>query len=136
MSIKYLQPFLQVSFVWVLLGTFLSLLLSKGAQPEVALVWFLGFWALSIGNLFLLGKTVASLISLMSYSEKNEKTKKTLQFLLFAGMKFSCLGLFLLMLWHSKNAPKSAVFSGLGTLIVVPIGGGLLWSEKGKVQGA
>ena len=130
------KPFLIVAIVWC----FIAFLILFGVSKSVAgFVWLLGFWFLSVLDIFIIAKLVLSLLSFVSapsgpQTEVIGDSKKPIfltQIILWLVAKLVCLGLFGACLFLAgESAPKLGVFLGISTIIVVPLFGGLWWSYK------
>ena len=65
MSEGIVKPFAITAVAWLTLGSSLIYWLSE-TEIYSGVIWFFGIWITCIINLFLLGKTVASLLQMMS----------------------------------------------------------------------
>jgi hypothetical protein len=91
--------------------------------------WMFYFWGLSLIDLFFLAK----LMQVMVYGQRS-KSKKNLKMsieaLCWGLIKISCMGLFILALLKGQKTPLYGLLLGLATLGVVPVLGGVLWSQR------
>ena len=106
------RPFLVVAAIWFVLGAALNSFSESGSIPL-----FTAFTAASLANLYLIARVSRALI------EKSQS-------MIFWGLlKFSCLGLIALMIFEFQSASKLAVFTGIASIVVIPIVGGLWFSR-------
>lgn len=98
----------------------------------VAGLWFAAFWCMSVLDLFLIAKTVESLGQLLT--EDGQTPEKKAAWILRAStwgvLKIVCLGLFIFIFVVVTGLPQTSLFLGIGTLVVVPLAGGWLWSQR------
>ncbi|MGK5088776.1 hypothetical protein WDW86_14560 [Bdellovibrionota bacterium FG-2] len=126
-----LKPFLWCALGWLVLGTLLSLALSSG-EAKLSIAWFLCFWGLSVFDLFALTKVVSTLLILAAGDEKSVEKRPALiiQSFYWGFLKIGCLGAFGVVLFLGSSISRGAMLLGLGTLIIVPLFGGFLWSQR------
>ena len=125
-----LKPFFWCSVAWLAAGGTLSVALPAGALS--AAPWFLAFWGLSVLDLLALSRVVQSLLSLVAIEEKDLEKRPALiiQSFYWGFLKIGCLGAFGIVLFFSTSISKLSMFLGLGTLVIVPLFGGFLWSQR------
>jgi len=127
-----LRPFLWTGLGW--LGLSLTGLSALGApeQRTVVLAWFVLFWLLAMLDL----GTIAGLVfSIVSWEESSDRLRVGIRVGSLAVLKIALLVIFGGILFLKHGIPQSSLLVGLGTLIVVPLFGGLLWSFQGKPHG-
>lgn len=122
------RPFLKAAVAYGLIG--LSITLGFTPDPRVGSFWFSLLFFLSVGNLFFLGKVVAVLIDLMSHQGTQKGLYSFSHALRYGTMKFALLGAILITVWKSETAPMLARMLGLGTLVAIPLLGGIGMSQK------
>ena len=135
---------LGVGFFWlfVMVGLYFSYIHFDN-RPGNSLVlfslrWAVGFWALSMSNLFILSRLIQGLLSYVALDSKGEGgleyEKKKIPFFvqtLFWGVaKLGFLGLIGYLFIVNRDIPGWSLFLGLGTLVIVPLVSGLWWSYK------
>ena len=86
-------------------------------------------WFLSILDLAVLSKLGLVLFSLVN-AEGARRSALTIQAFFWGAFKIICLGLFVITLLKGQKIPVSGLSLGMGTLVVVPLLGGFLWSRK------
>lgn len=123
MTESVIQPFAIAAGFWALAG-FLGCHVFGGNQA-----WFLGFWALSLVNIFALGKTLKEILGLVARDSENYEGRVIRAFA-WGSLKLVCLGIFIASLIHGLGIHErgAAVVGGLfgaSTLFVVPLLGGL-----------
>jgi len=123
-------PFLVVGLAWAVLGALLCLRLAPAAQSFFALKWMLGLSVVCMMDLLVLAKAVASVIDLMSSENSSRRPNHLVQLMFWGTAKLACLAVFGLVLWNGRSIPQCALFTGLATMIVVPLTGGLWWSYQ------
>jgi hypothetical protein len=123
-------PFGVVSLIWLILGEVLCTALNTNIEQALfAKMSFLGFWLLSVLDLGILAKFLTSAGHLMNAGE-HTRSAHTVQALVWGAGKIVCLGLFVLVLLKEHEIPMQSLLLGMGTLVVVPLAGGFIWSQR------
>ena len=116
-----LMPFLWVSFSWLLFGLLFCLV-----QGQIdAMGWFVGFWFISLCNLFALAKTAHSAVNLASGTKQSGRELTNL--FLWGTLKLFCFGVIVGVFIFVRELASSVVVIGVGTVVVVPLFGGFFW---------
>jgi hypothetical protein len=121
-------PFAWVSLGWLFLAVLVCLL--SNIPTPVALPWLLGFWVLCVLDLFAIAETVEAVVRLQALKEGQDKLALVTRAFFWGFVKLACLGFLGLAVWVGRGVPNITLIFGLGTLVVVPLVGGLLWSQK------
>lgn len=117
-------PFLVAAAVWLAVGTGLCAL-SKAAPTAAAVTWFGFFWGLSILDLGIIWGLV---FSIGSWEGARDRARLGLRIGILVLLKLIVLMIFGLILFLKHGIPQPSLLLGLGTLIVIPLLGGLAWS--------
>lgn len=122
-----LKPFFWVAIAWLVFAVALSW---RGGREPMA--WAAGLWALSSADLWAITKLVSTLLKVSSGSDISveNRTALVIHASYWALIKLACLLLLSLVLFKSHGIPATSLFTGLGTLIAVPLLGGWFWSRK------
>ena len=123
-------PFLIVGLGWAVFGVLLCLRLAPEAQSFFALKWMLGLAVVCMMDLMVLAQAVASTIDLMSSDRPEFRPNHVVRLLFWGFAKVACLGIIGVVIWNGRSIPLCALFTGLATLVVVPLVGGLWWSYQ------
>jgi hypothetical protein len=118
-----------VSGGWLILGLGLLFYWDRQGALGRSLAWFLVFWGWSNLSLITLGKTVARLAELVSSRTPAKKRMATRGVFLWASGKIGCLLLVVVLLMQVRELPLSVILLGFGTLVIVPLLGGWVWSR-------
>jgi hypothetical protein len=118
-----------VSLAWLVIAQFICSLLSSQDEFLYASQWLLGFWTISVLDLLVLKKLISSVFKLVSLSQERDLFLSA-QALGWGVFKVLCLGLFIIVLLKGHKIPTHGLFLGIGTLVVIPVVGGLLWSQR------
>ncbi|MEN9723987.1 MAG: hypothetical protein RJB38_1973 [Pseudomonadota bacterium] len=122
---RELRPFFWASFLWLLLGLVLAAGVFSSGNFFKEMVWFVVFWSLGVGDL----ATIAALVfAITSWGESSDRVKMGLRITILTGLKVTLLLIFGAILFLKHGIPQSSLLVGLGTLIVVPLLGGLFWT--------
>jgi hypothetical protein len=122
-------PFVATAIIWGLVGLGVSLQGPGDALQSAK--WMIGLWALCVIDLFALANVLRPILLLMTLDDDSDKRPAAMINALFWGIaKFVCLGLFCIALMSAQGVPQRALLTGLSTLLVVPLVGGFLWSQK------
>ena len=135
-ELNSLKPFLIASVLWLAIGTLLCRGLSH-AHDDFGHTyrWMILLWAVCLADLGALAKTVHALIQIAAGA--GEKQPILLIETFFWGfLKLICLGIFGVLMFRGEPIPSVSLLVGFGTLIVVPLFGGMLWSRTGLIQDA
>ncbi len=120
------KPFAWVSLGW--LGLALAVCWARSPQPAV-LGWLGLVWLLAVADLAITAGAIGALLRLTTVSEDN-RMAASVQAFTWGAVKLACLGVFVVLLVNGTQIPVSSLLLGLGTMIVVPILGGLWWSQR------
>lgn len=90
--------------------------------------WALGLCALCMSGLYSLGKLLAALLSWMAEPQKQVSTLIRASY--WATLKLASLLLLNAVLLKHTGIPSLAILLGVGTLGVVPLFGGICWSQR------
>jgi len=127
---KKLAPFIWTAGVWALAWSVVFALDRNLNSPQL-LRWFLSGWLLCMVNLFSLAKTMSAAVELAACTEaqvaSGERMIWILKAFFWGGLKLACLGVFIVFLLAGRKAPMEAVLTGLATIVVVPLFGGIFW---------
>jgi len=127
------RPFLWSALIWLIIGLVLVSLISSPQGRGSAGAWFFLFWLLGVADL----STIAALVfSIVYWEGAPDKARLGLRMGLLGILKVALLLIFGGILFLRHGIPTSSLLVGLGTLIVVPIFGGLAWSFQAKTGGA
>jgi hypothetical protein len=129
---KY-APFLYSAFVWLGIGVGFCFLNAGDHNGPVSTLWMVTLWALSLTDLLCLSKAIAVVLGLISDNHSVNKPAQMIQVAYWGTLKMVCLGLFAILLAKSRAVPgiaDQALVLGISTLIVVPLAGGLWWSQR------
>jgi hypothetical protein len=122
-------PFGIASIVWVVLGAAICGYFSESVELKKNMVWFFGLWTLCLCDLVVLGKAVQGMFAFAAGTVEN-RPAQVIQTFSWGFLKLICLGIFTLVMFKGRPFPMLGLLGGLGTLVVVPLLGGLLWSSK------
>jgi hypothetical protein len=122
---KGLKPFVWAALAWGAVGSALVALLSPELQRAGALVWWLAFYAFSVADLALLAGLVGVLVG---GPPSGSRGRWMARLLFLLSSKLAVLGAGVFLMIGNRGIPNASLLSGLGTLIVVPVLGGGLWS--------
>lgn len=124
-TLQQLRPFGWAAGAWLVIGSVAVGLLSPLEQRGPALGWWLGLFVLSCLDL---GAIAALVGSLVLGPPEGEKLRWGTRMAMLLLIKLGAWGVFALLLFGNRGIPQASLLSGLGTLIVVPLLGGFLWS--------
>lgn len=130
------KPFVLAALVWLATGSALAFwMASEDVHWTTLLGWFLIFWLLSSLDLL----AIAALVSAMgTWQDGVDRARLGVRLAALAVLKMALLGIFGAILFLNRGIPHSSLLVGVGTLIVVPLFGGLAWSfgaEQNPKQG-
>jgi hypothetical protein len=120
------KPFIAAGFFWAILSV--TTLFVFLAEPKAGLIPFFTLFVLVALDLFFLGKTVAVLSVLLSDQLAEKQPNQALKLVLWGMAKMAALGALMAVTWNAKNIPTLSLLLGIGSLIVIPVLGGLSWS--------
>jgi hypothetical protein len=122
-----LRPFLWATLGWAILSVAVLLFIADDVGQSMRSLAI--YFTLAGTDLFFLVKIVAALMHLMSDQGAKNRTAYAIQAFVFGGLKLICLGMIGLCLWKLPSTSSGGILFGLGTLVVVPLLGGFLWSQ-------
>ena len=126
-KIDLFQSLCIFSLVWIATVSGLILLLSF---PEMlrTVKWF-GIISISVVcDFFLLAQLMGCVVQLVTKAKSDSTSLLNVFF--WGTLKVAAFGVVLVALVRAAEAPKGAIFLGLGTLLVVPLATGLWWNKK------
>lgn len=121
---------IRASALWLILGSVLSVLLSH--NDVWAALYFSVFALASLVDLWVLGKAIRAVFQLMSVvdTDSEKRTALAIQAFVWGFFKLACLGILGWILISLKQSPTASIVLGLGTLVVVSLLGGWIWSQR------
>ena len=119
-----------VGLVWLVFGEILCHFLTPNTELAwVSSRWLLGIWALCIVDLYVLRMLVWSVLQILR-SDQGNPSLYVIQTAFWGVLKLVCLGLFIIVLLKGQKIPLHSLLMGIGTLGMVPLVGGFLWSQR------
>lgn len=120
--------FLGASLLWLVLSVAVCLVFS--VSPK----WAIQLWAMSVVDLWALAKALSAVFGLVGViSSSQNRQKLVIQAFYWGTVKLACLGLFAVVLIKAKSIPSLSLVIGLGTMVTVPLLGGLIYSVAQRV---
>lgn len=129
---KQLYLFGYVAMAWLVGSSVVSFFLEAGQEsgtPVLALAALVGFWALSVLDLVALTRFLSVIFKWMS-PDAEKRPLFLIQAMFWGLIKVVCLGLFFITLLKGQKIPMHGLLLGMGTLGVVPVVGGFIWSQR------
>ena len=123
-------PFGLVSSLWLLLA--LAVCGYMSSTPEEWKASFVGafiLWAICNLDLLVLKNLVSNVLNLISLTDGN-RLRVSIRALFWGVLKLICLGLFIIVLLKGHKIPTQGLLLGVSTLVVIPLVGGFLWSQR------
>jgi hypothetical protein len=124
---RSLLPFLWTGISW---GVAAVIFVAASQQALSPVLWVLGLWSLSMLDLLAIAQVIRAAMGWSTLSRPETKAAWAVQTAVWGAIKLACLGAFGFVLLSAREVPSSALLIGMGTLLVVPLGGGLWWSHK------
>ena len=93
--------------------------------------WFLGMWALSLFNILALAMTVKEVLALIVENREGSSVSpenrlwRAIRAFSWGTLKLICVGIFIVVLIRAGDVSVMGRLLGAGTLVVVPLVGGL-----------
>jgi hypothetical protein len=123
-------PFTGATLAWLLTAALLCLYFNPGGDPlATSLRWMFEIAAFCLVDLLALGMTLRAVIPLVA-GVAEKRYLAALQAFYWATVKLACLGILTAVVLKSPHIPVPGLLTGLGTLIFVPLMGGLWWNQK------
>lgn len=121
------MPFAGTGLLWLSLSFWVSTW--DGFQGSSA-KWTLLLGGLSLFNLFAWITGGVAIFNLVTGISEN-RGLQVVRASAWALVKLSCVGIFIgIFVMRGERIPSISVWMGMGTLVVVPLLGGLLWSQR------
>ncbi len=122
------QPFVAAAIFWGVFSEVVCFFFFK-TQPFLrTFLWTLGLWVVCVLDLAAMAQMFRAVFALMSDIPEVSRPAWKLRLLIWGLTKLTCLGLLGVILFLNPSIPSPALLFGLGTLVVVPLFGGLGWS--------
>lgn len=122
---QQLKPFLGAALLWLFLGSGNVLYWVSPEARGTGLVWWVGLYLLGVLDLGMIAALVASLLE---GAPEGDRVRWGVRLLFLGALKLLAWGIFAFLLFGNRGIPNASLLSGLGTLVVVPLLGGFLWS--------
>lgn len=121
---------LKAAAVWLICGSALSLATGGWAWISVGYFWL--FALASILDLWILGMALRTVLSWMENAEKpsEKRTALAIQAFVWGLFKLICVGFLGWLVIAFRGTPTGSLVFGLGSLVVVSLLGGLIWSQR------
>lgn len=123
------RPFAAVGLGWIALSALFCWKTSSSAELHSALRWMLQFSLLCLLDLLAIAKTFANVLQSRNFS--------LIRASYWGAIKIACFLLFGAFLWQVRSlsagslgaspVPMNGVITGVSTLMIVPLLGGLIW---------
>ena len=123
------KPFAIAAVLWAVVGWAMCRHFSGAEELSKNLVWLFGLWALCLLDLLALGKTIQGMLAIAAGVGEN-LSAYTVHTFSWGLIKLICLGIFALVMIKGNPIPTAGLLVGMGTLVVVPLVGGFLWSQR------
>lgn len=117
------RVFAIVALGWGVLGLAISLIFFPPRMVSAG--WFLGFWALSLFDFYVIAGLSRALLTQPIHPGRAY---------MFGSLKFVCLGLFGIGLTYAKDAAFTPVMLGLVSLMLIPLVGSMWVKPSGVVE--
>lgn len=129
-SKRWTSALIWAVLIWLLVGSILSVALSGGAW--IAIPYFLAFAAASFLDLWVLGMAMKAVLGWIEEvdSPAEKRTALAVQAFVWGLFKLACLGILGWILIVLQGSPTASLVFGLGTLVVVSLLGGWIWSQR------
>lgn len=121
--------FFGVAVVWLILALGVGFVWCLSGDGIRSLIWLTIFWFLSVLDLAVLAVLVKNIFEWMNAKGENRPVY-AIRTLCWGIFKVFCLGLFFIVLLKGQQIPMQGLLLGMGTLVIVPLVGGFLWSQK------
>ncbi len=127
-----LPPFLWAALIWWVALVAVSVFASP--NPIVNLLWGSGVWIFA--NLGFLGTAllVEGMLQQRVGVAPAEETRVLLRIFLGLSLKLSCFALLGMVVWAGREKAMTGILMASATLVVVPIGGGLVWHRQNNKE--
>jgi hypothetical protein len=126
---KSYRSFGAAAGLWLLAIMAVTALAAPREDLYWALGWTLGLWAVSVADLAVLAKAVSCVLELATATAENRGTW-IIQASYWGFLKLACLGIFATVLIMGHEIPVTSLLTGVGTMVFVPLVGGLWWSKR------
>ena len=130
------QPAISVGVGWLLLAIGYGFWRAEPGTAGAFATWFVGLWAFCMLDLAFMVKALASVIQLMTETRPDRRGPLIVQTIFWGFLKLACLGAIGFLLVKARGtAPSIALWLGVATIVVVPLGGGFWWSRRQLEEG-
>lgn len=121
------KAFFWSAALWLVLGLGVVSSFSASERWWYSAGWFFLFWTLVLLDLALIAGLVGAMVS---WQESSDKARMGIRVAVLGLLKVLWLVIFGAILILKRGIPTPSLLVGLGTLIVVPLFGGLVWSYQ------
>lgn len=122
------RSFYWSAILWALIATAITLFSSPKEEATRAIVWLGIFYAVSAADLYSISRLVATILELMA-TPPEKRIPGLIQASYWGFLKLACLGIFTALVFKGHEIPSTALLTGVGTMVFVPLVGGFWWSK-------
>ena len=130
------MPILPVGVAWGVFGA-VALVASgglEGSGPRLA--WFGAFWAFCMFDLMFMVRALAAVIHLMTEVKTDRRPARLVQAVFWGALKLLCLGASGFLTYRARGiAPAASLWTGVATIVIVPLAAGFWWSRQQLEEG-
>jgi hypothetical protein len=132
LGLKTLLPFIICGLIWAFVSAALCFRYSVSAdETRRALTWMLRLWLISMVDLLAIAKVIYYVFELQRPQEPQKRIFSVIHTSYWGAIKIACIlicGTILVKGSHlPAGIPSVGLVSGISTLVVVPLAGGLVW---------
>ncbi len=126
---KSYRSFAAAAALWLAVITAITAFVTPREELFWALGWTMGLWLVSVADLGVLAKGVSATLELAT-AVGEKRGKWVIQASYWGFLKLACLGIFATVLIKGHEIPVTSLLTGIGTMVFVPLVGGLWWSKR------
>jgi hypothetical protein len=126
------RTFMLTAMAWAVIALGITLFGTPREDVSRALGWLGVFFGVSMADLYSIARLVGTVLELMA-TPPEKLLPGLIQASYWGILKLACLGIFSVLVFKGHDIPVTALLSGVGTMVFVPLVGGYWWS-KGQLE--
>jgi hypothetical protein len=126
------RTFIFATMAWAVLSLAITLFGTPHEEMNHALRWLVVLFGVSIADLYSIARLVGTVLELI-VTAPEKRLPGLIQASYWGILKLACLGIFSVLVFKGHDIPVTALLTGVGTMVFVPLVGGFWWS-KGQQQ--
>ena len=130
-------PLVPVGAAWGAIGAIFLAVSGSGDSWILRVGWFGAVWAFCVLDLIFMVKALASVVHLMTETRTDRRPARIIQVMFWGALKLLCLGAIGYLVYVARGkSPSASLWTGVATIVIVPLVAGFWWSRRQLREGS